>query len=74
MKLQSLRSYPTPTPVDNSTPAEKNNVLKSNQRNSFAYSPEQLLRITSRSPEWTKISNHEKDKLGLTFEDDGEFW
>jgi calpain-5 len=26
------------------------------------------------SPEWTKISKHEKEKLGLTFEDDGEFW
>ena len=40
----------------------------------FVYSPEQLLRMNSRSPEWTKISNHEKEKLGLTFEDDGEFW
>jgi len=26
------------------------------------------------SPEWTNISDKEKEKLGLTFEEDGEFW
>lgn len=26
------------------------------------------------SPEWSKVSASERQKLGLTFEDDGEFW
>ncbi|XP_065580677.1 calpain-5-like isoform X2 [Artemia franciscana] len=26
------------------------------------------------SPEWSKITSSEREKLGLTFEDDGEFW
>jgi len=26
------------------------------------------------SPEWTNISDKEKEKLGLTFDDDGDFW
>lgn len=26
------------------------------------------------SPEWSKISASEREKLGLTFQDDGEFW
>ena len=40
----------------------------------FAYTSEHLLQLNSRSVEWTKISKSEKEKLGLTFEDDGEFW
>lgn len=27
-----------------------------------------------RSPEWRYISEEEKEDLGLTFDDDGEFW
>ena len=27
-----------------------------------------------RSPEWNKVTQAEREKLGLTFEDDGEFW
>lgn len=27
-----------------------------------------------RSPEWQFISDDEKEELGLTFDDDGEFW
>ncbi|CAG7838641.1 unnamed protein product [Allacma fusca] len=30
--------------------------------------------FSDRSAEWTKISKSEKDKLGLTVDDDGEFW
>ncbi|XP_076323559.1 calpain-5-like isoform X1 [Tachypleus tridentatus] len=26
------------------------------------------------SPEWAKISSSERERIGLTFEDDGEFW
>ena len=64
----------TSNPNSNPTPAEKTISFESSHKNSFAYSTEQLLRMNSRSPEWTKISKSEKDKLGLTFEDDGEFW
>jgi len=28
----------------------------------------------NRSPEWQRISSAEREKLGLTFEEDGEFW
>ena len=28
----------------------------------------------SRSPEWRFIPESEKEELGLTFDDDGEFW
>lgn len=27
-----------------------------------------------RSEEWSKISKSDREKIGLTFEDDGEFW
>lgn len=27
-----------------------------------------------RSEEWQKVSNGEREKLGMTVEDDGEFW
>jgi len=57
-----------------SASAEKNSYTEHGLRNGFAYSTEHLLRLNSRSPEWAKISKSEKDKLGLTFEDDGEFW
>ena len=30
--------------------------------------------MLTRSPEWTHISNKEKAKLGLSLQDDGEFW
>ncbi len=33
-----------------------------------------LNRLLSRSPEWTNITEKEREKLGLTFNDDGEFW
>lgn len=34
-----------------------------------------LIRILSvRSPEWRFIPESEKEELGLTFDDDGEFW
>ncbi|CAL8072205.1 unnamed protein product [Orchesella dallaii] len=55
----------------NISPSYKN-VKK--YRNEFAYTQEQLLNMNSRSPEWVKIPKSEKEKLGLTFEDDGEFW
>lgn len=30
--------------------------------------------LSFRSPEWQKISKDEREKIGLTFEEDGEFW
>ena len=27
-----------------------------------------------RSPEWNKVSDSQKKDLGLTFDDNGEFW
>ena len=40
----------------------------------YMYSQSSLTRLLSRSPEWTSISDKEKEKLGLSFDDDGEFW
>ena len=42
--------------------------------NNFNFSTNSLPRMLSRSPEWNQIPNKEKDKLGLTVKDDGEFW
>ena len=42
--------------------------------NNFVYSTSSLSRMLSRSPEWAGVSQKEKDKLGLTLKDDGEFW
>lgn len=33
-----------------------------------------FLKFSISSTEWNKISLSEKEKLGLTFEEDGEFW
>ena len=33
-----------------------------------------LSRMLTRSPEWSKLSSKEKAKLGLSLQDDGEFW
>lgn len=30
--------------------------------------------LSFRSPEWQKISKDERENIGLTFEEDGEFW
>ena len=30
--------------------------------------------MLTRSTEWSRISNKEKEKLGLSLQDDGEFW
>ena len=40
----------------------------------FLYSCHYFTRLISRSPEWSSISDKDRDKLGLTFDDDGEFW
>ncbi|XP_042219812.1 calpain-5-like isoform X2 [Homarus americanus] len=44
------------------------------ERSGFVYTTSQLTKMYSRSPEWSKVSASEREKLGLTFEDDGEFW
>ena len=33
-----------------------------------------MLFMVSRSEEWEKITSSDKKKVGLTKEDDGEFW
>ena len=38
------------------------------------YSTSSLSRMLTRSTEWSRISNKEKEKLGLSLQDDGEFW
>jgi len=48
--------------------------MNDNHRVAYSYSTKQLLHLDSRSPEWNIISKSEKEKLGLTVEDDGEFW
>lgn len=50
------------------------NIHVKKNRSDFAYTHEQLINMNSRSPEWMKIPKSEKEKLGLVFEDDGEFW
>ena len=30
--------------------------------------------IIIRSPEWNKLKTSDREKLGIVFEDDGEFW
>ena len=40
----------------------------------FLYTCLSLTRLLSRSPEWANISEGQREKLGLTFSDDGEFW
>ena len=40
----------------------------------YAFPTSELIRLHSRSPEWQRISSAEREKLGLTFEEDGEFW
>ena len=32
------------------------------------------LLLPFRSPEWEKIDQNDRKKVGLTFEEDGEFW
>ncbi|XP_037777127.1 calpain-5-like isoform X1 [Penaeus monodon] len=44
------------------------------ERSGFVYTTSELTKMYSRSPEWSKVSASEREKLGLTFEDDGEFW
>ena len=33
-----------------------------------------ILLQSYRSPEWNKVSESQKKDLGLTFDDNGEFW
>ena len=50
------------------------NGFGSRASNNFLYSTSSLSRMLSRSPEWAGVSQKEKEKLGLTLKDDGEFW
>ena len=49
-------------------------VLCSSAARDYLYDCLALTRLLSRSPEWSNISEKEREKLGLTFNDDGEFW
>lgn len=40
----------------------------------YLYTCIYITRLLSRSPEWANITDKEREKLGLTFDDDGEFW
>ncbi|XP_069692223.1 calpain-5-like isoform X2 [Periplaneta americana] len=40
----------------------------------YAYSTSQLTRLLSRNPEWSKIKDTERERLGLTLDQEGEFW
>ncbi|XP_037074982.1 calpain-5-like isoform X2 [Pollicipes pollicipes] len=40
----------------------------------YVYPTQSLSHMLSRSPEWSKISDSEREKIGLTFDNDGEFW
>ncbi|KAG1683975.1 Calpain-5 [Nymphon striatum] len=40
----------------------------------WLYSTAKLTKLLSSSPEWSKIDESEREKMGLTFEEDGEFW
>ena len=51
-----------------------NKVLRDSITQAYLYSCSSLTRLLSRSPEWANISEKEREKLGLTFNDDGEFW
>jgi hypothetical protein len=42
--------------------------------NNGLYNTSSLSRMLSRSPEWANVSEKDKEKLGLTLKDDGEFW
>ena len=51
-----------------------NKVLRDSITQAYLYSCSSLTRLLSRSPEWANISEKQREKLGLTFNDDGEFW
>ncbi|XP_064113939.1 calpain-5-like isoform X2 [Macrobrachium nipponense] len=53
---------------------EWNGAFSDGKGSGFVYTTSQLTKMYSRSPEWSKVSASEREKLGLTFEDDGEFW
>lgn len=40
----------------------------------YAYSTSQLTKLLSKNPAWAKIRESERGRIGLTIENDGEFW
>jgi len=43
-------------------------------QNDYAYSTSQLTRLLSKNPEWSRIKDTERERLGLTLDHEGEFW
>ncbi|PSN42970.1 Calpain-5 [Blattella germanica] len=52
------------------------NGSKSNsvEEGDYAYSTSQLTRLLSKNPEWSKVKDTERERLGLTLDHEGEFW
>ncbi|XP_021940250.1 calpain-5-like isoform X2 [Zootermopsis nevadensis] len=44
------------------------------EQNDYAYSTPQLTRLLSKNPEWSRIKDTERERLGLTLDHEGEFW
>ncbi|KAJ9594825.1 hypothetical protein L9F63_013862, partial [Diploptera punctata] len=41
---------------------------------SYAYSTSQLTRLLSKNPQWSKVKDTERERLGLSLDHEGEFW
>ncbi|XP_065200380.1 calpain-A isoform X2 [Planococcus citri] len=60
--------------VDIATPTKKGKIPLIRLRNPWGNETEWKGAWSDKSPEWNFIPNEEKQMLGLTFEQDGEFW
>jgi mannitol/fructose-specific phosphotransferase system IIA component (Ntr-type) len=44
------------------------------EQNDYAYSTSQLTRLLSKNPQWSRIRDTERERLGLTLDHEREFW
>lgn len=44
------------------------------EQSDYAYSTSQLTRLLSKNPQWSRIRDTERERLGLTLDHDREFW
>ncbi|XP_067007649.2 calpain-A isoform X3 [Anabrus simplex] len=60
--------------IDISTPGRTGKIPLIRLRNPWGNETEWNGPWSDKSPEWRFIPDHEKEEIGLTFDDDGEFW
>lgn len=64
----------SPKSSGENSPGNKSVASNPESDGDYAYSTSRLTKLLSKNPAWAKIKESERTRIGLTIENDGEFW